>query len=99
MLTVTQRPAGPDAVAFSAGYPFAANAETSLHVEQAALPFYTAGRFAFARDGAAATAAMRKGRQAVMRGPAPRGAQVSDTFGLRGFEAAYAAISKACPAR
>ncbi len=99
VLTVTQRPTGRDAVAFGAGYAFAANAETSLQVEQATLPFYTAGRFAFARDGAAAVGAIRKGGQATMRGPAPRGAQVADTFGLRGFDEAYAAIAKACPAR
>ncbi len=99
VLTVTERPAGRDAVAFSAGYTFGANAEASLQVDQASLPFYTAGRFAFARDGAAVASAMRKGRQAVMHAPAPRGAQVTDTFGLHGFDQAYAAIAKACPAR
>jgi hypothetical protein len=97
VLTVTERPSGRDAVAFSAGFTFAQNAETNLQVEQANLPFYTAGRFAFARDGAAAVAALRKSRQANMRSPASRGAQVSDTFSLRGFEPAYAAIVKACP--
>ncbi len=97
VLTVTERPTGRDAVAFSAGYAFAANAETTLQVEQTALPFYTAGRFAFARDGAASVAAIRKARQATMRGPAPRGVQVTDTFGLRGFDQAYAAITKSCP--
>ena len=99
VLTVTERPAGRDAVAFSAGYAFPANAETTLQVEQTPLPFYTSGRFAFARGGEAAANAMRHGRQAVMRGPAPRGPQVTDTFSLRGFEQAYAAIGKACPAR
>ena len=97
VLTVTERPAGRDAVAYSAGFPFAANAETTLEVEQSGLSFYTAGRFAFARDGAAVVAALRKGRQATMRAPAPRNARVSDTFSLRGFEQAYAAIVKACP--
>jgi hypothetical protein len=99
VLTITERPSGRDAVAFSAGFAFAANAETNLQVEQTSLPFYTAGRFAFARDGAAAVATLRKGRQAIMRSPPSRGAQVSDTFSLRGFEAAYAAIVKACPAK
>ncbi len=99
VLTVTERPSGRDAVAFSAGFAFASNAETNLQVDQASLPFYTAGRFAFARDGAAAVAALRKGREATMRSPASRGAQVSDTFSLRGFEAAYGAIVKACPAQ
>ncbi|MBN9571095.1 MAG: hypothetical protein J0H30_08620, partial [Alphaproteobacteria bacterium] len=48
VLTVTERSSGRDAVAFSAGFAFAANAETNLQVEQTSLPFYTAGRFAFA---------------------------------------------------
>jgi invasion protein IalB len=99
VLTVTQRPSGRDAVAFSAGFAFASNAETNLQVEQTSLPFYTAGRFAFARDGAAAVEAFRKGREATMRSPASRGTQVSDTFSLSGFSAAYDAISKACPAK
>jgi hypothetical protein len=99
VLTVTERPSGRDAVAFSAGFAFAANAETNLQVEQASLPFYTAGRFAFVRDGAAAVEAFRKGRDATMRSPASRGAQVSDTFSLSGFSAAYEAINKACPAK
>ncbi len=99
VLTVTERPSGRDAVAFSAGFAFAANAETTLQVDQAAQPFYTAGRFAFAREGTAAVAAMRKGRQATMRSPGPRGVQVADTFSLRGFEQAYGAITKACPGR
>lgn len=99
VLTVTERPSGRDAVAFSAGFAMAQNAETSLQVDQAALGFYTAGRFAFARDGAAAVAALAKGRQATMRSPGPHGARVTDTFSLRGFEQAYAAIVKACPAQ
>lgn len=99
VLTVTERPSGRDAVAFSAGFAFAQNAETTLQVDEAGLGFYTAGRFAFARDGAAAVAALRKARQATMRSPGPHGAQVIDSFSLRGFEQAYAAIVKACPAR
>ncbi|MBO0710749.1 MAG: hypothetical protein J2P47_05655 [Acetobacteraceae bacterium] len=98
-LTVTERSSGRDTVAFSAGFSFPAEAEPSLQVEQNAHPFYTVGRYAFARDGAATTEALRKGRLAVMRSPGPQGAQVVDTFGLRGFEQAYAAIQKACPPR
>ncbi|MCL2428677.1 MAG: hypothetical protein FWD12_05550 [Alphaproteobacteria bacterium] len=96
-LTVTERSSGRDTVAFSAGFTFPEEAEPSLQVEQTAHPFYTVGHDAFARDGAATTQALRKGRLAVMRSPGPEGAQVVDTFGLRGFEQAYAAIQKACP--
>ncbi len=97
VLTVTQRPGGRDAVAISAGFAYAASAEAQVQVDGAQLPFYTANRSAFARDGRAAVAAFGRGRQAVARSPAPRAPSVSDTFSLRGFTPAYAAVNKACP--
>lgn len=99
VLTVTQRPGGRDAVAISAGFAYAAGAETTVQVDATQLPFYTANRSAFARDGRAAVAAFERGRQAVARSPAPRAASVSDAFSLRGFTPAYAAVNKACPPR
>jgi len=97
VLTVTERPAGRDAVAISAGFTYAAGADVLVQVDQTGLHFYTAQCNAFARDGGAAVAAMMKGRQALARSPGPHGAQVTDTFSLRGFAPAYAAIIKACP--
>jgi len=97
VLTVTHRPGIRDNVAISAGYAFPATAEMQLAVEGTVLPFYTANRSAFARDGHAATAVFARGRQAVARAPGPRGAMVTDTFPLRGFGPAYAAINRACP--
>lgn len=99
VLTVTERPGGRDAVAVSAGYAYPANAEVKMRVERGELDFYTAQRSAFARDGHAAAIALLKSREAVTRGPGPRGTTVTDSFNLRGFDAAYAAISKACPGR
>jgi invasion protein IalB len=99
VLTVTERTGGRDAVALSAGFAYAANATVSVVVDQ--LPpfdFYTAQRSAFARDGHAAVQAFLKGSKLVATSPAPKAAQVTDTFSLRGFNAAYAAIVKACPA-
>ena len=97
VLTVTQRPTGRDAVAISAGYAYPANAAVTLQVDQASLDFYTAQRSAFARDGPAVVEAFGKGKQAVAKGPGPRSGTITDSFSLRGFEAAYAAIAKACP--
>jgi hypothetical protein len=98
VLTVTERSGGRDAVALSAGFAYAANAAVSVVVDQQpSLDFYTAQRSAFARDGHAAVQAFLKGRQVVAHSPGPKAA-VSDTFSLRGFNAAYAAIAKACPA-
>lgn len=98
VLTVTQRPALRDAVAISAGFAFGANAAVAVEIGQTSLDFYTAQRSAFARNGAAAVAAFQKGSQAVARSPGPR-APLVDTFSLKGFSAAYAAINKACPGR
>ena len=97
VLTVTERPGGRDAVAISAGFAYAANAAATLEVDGASLDFYTAQRSAFARDGHAATQAFLKGNKAVAHSPGPKGAAVADTFSLKGFAAAYAAIVKACP--
>jgi hypothetical protein len=100
VLTVTQRPSGRDTVAISLGYQLPSGAEVSVQADQAGLSFYPAGRSAFARDGHAAVAAMQKARQAVARSPGPRNtAQVADSFSLRGFSAAYAAINRECPAK
>ena len=98
VLTVTERPGGRDAVALSAGFPYAAGAEVTLQIDQATHTLYTSGRSAFAREGAAVVAAMQKGRGIVARSPAPNKSQIVDSFSLKGFTQAYAAIVKACPA-
>jgi len=99
ILTVTERPSGRDAVAIEAGFTFSANAAVTVQVDQAALDFYTAQRNAFARDGKATVAAFQKAGRAIARSPGPKDTQVTDTFSLKGFSSAYAAIVKACPAK
>ena len=102
ILTVTERPTptGRDNVAITAGYIYPKGATVTMQVGTAGLDFYTSGSDAFARDGKAAVAAFQKGEQALTRAPGPREGQViADTFSLRGFSAAYAAIIKACPAK
>ena len=98
VLTVTQRPGGArDAVAISAGFAYAPNAEVTLQVEGTTLPFYTSQRSAFARDGHAVVGTFERARQAIAKSPGLRNTTVTDTFNLRGFSPAYAAINKACP--
>ena len=97
VLTVTHRVGGRDSVALSAGFAYANAAEVQVGVDQTQLAFYTANRSAFARDGKAAVTAFEKGSKAIAKSPGPRNATVSDTFSLRGFSAAYAAVNKACP--
>ena len=98
MLMVTHRPNGRDQVAVRPGYSFTRSAETKLFIGQGELPFFTSGDTAFARDGRAAAAALRGGREALHRGPGPNGrGQATDTFALAGFTQAYEAISRECP--
>lgn len=99
LLTVTQRAALRDAISLGAGFAYPAKAEVKVNADSTELDFYTAQRSAFARDGHAAVAAFQKANQAVAHSPEPKGKMVDDTFSLRGFSAAYAAISKACPAK
>lgn len=99
VLTVTQRPSGRDAVAISAGFAYVQGAEVVVSVDKTDLAFYTNARSAFAKDGAAVARTFAAGRAAVAKSPGPRNTAVSDTFSLRGFSAAYAAINKACPAK
>jgi invasion associated locus B (IalB) protein len=98
VLTVTERPSQRDTVAISAGFPYRKDAAVTVQVDTTGLDFFTAHSSAFAKDGKAAVAAFRRGEEALARSPGPReGQTIVDTFSLRGFNAAYAEINKACP--
>jgi hypothetical protein len=97
VLTVSQRPTGRDAVAIEAGFAFAPNASVNVQADRTGLDFYTHQRAAFARKGHDAVVAFTNASRAIARSPGPRDATVTDTFSLKGFSAAYAAIGKACP--
>lgn len=97
-LMVTHRPDARDQVAVRGGYPFPRGAELRLVVGSTDLPAYTSQDSAFLRDGRAAVAAMRTGRQAIARAPGQGGrGSVQISFPLAGFSAAYDAISRECP--
>lgn len=97
VLTVTERQTGRDSVAIAAGFAYPAGTEVTVQTDQAAQSFYTSHSSAFARDGAAVVAAFQRGKQAFARSNGPHGTPVADTFSLKGFAPAYAAIVKACP--
>jgi len=100
ILTVTQRPTGRDAVAITAGYIYPKNATVTMQVGTTGFDFYTSGSDAFARDGHGVVAAFQRGDTALTRAPGTHEGQViADIYSLRGFSAAYVAISKACPPR
>ncbi|MBE9606486.1 hypothetical protein IAI18_16605 [Acetobacteraceae bacterium H6797] len=98
MLIVTHRHNSRDQIALRAGYTYPRNAEVNVTIGTRELDFYTSGTDAFARDGGQAVAAFKAGRDVEAKGPAATGrGQVTDTFSLAGFSAAYDAISKECP--
>lgn len=97
VLTVTQRSALRDSVALEAGFIYANDASVTVRADQTPLEFYAAQRNAFARDGRAAVAALGRAGRATAVSPGPRDVKVTDSFSLKGFSAALAAIGKACP--
>jgi hypothetical protein len=97
ILTVTERPSLRDTAAIDAGFTYPPNTNVTVQVDQTGLDFYTSGRNAFARDGKAVVAAFGRGSRAIARSPGAK--EVTDSFSLKGFGAAYAAIVKACPAK
>ena len=97
VLTVSERPTVRDTVAIEAGFDYPKDAAVTVQVDQTGLDFYTRGSDAYARDARAATAAFQRGERAIARSPGPHKEQVTDTFSLKGFSAAYAAVVKACP--
>lgn len=101
LLVVTHRPGSRDQVAVRSGFPHGRGAEPRLSIGGAEHSLYTHGDTAFVNPGQAraVVAALRGGREAVMRGPGPNGrGTASETFPLAGFGAAYDAISRECPA-
>jgi hypothetical protein len=97
VLTVTHRATGRNAVAIEAGFAYAPNVTVNVQVDQAGLEFYTAQRAAFARNGLDAVTAFETANRAIARSPGPHDTSITDTFSMKGFTAAYTAISKQCP--
>lgn len=99
-LTVTHRPSGRDQVAVSVGYPYPRQAEAVMTIGPQEFRSYgVVQSSAFFQSGAQLIASFRNGREAVVRSPGPQGrGAATDTFPLAGFAAAYAAISRECPA-
>ena len=101
-LSVLHGSQGRNQVALTSGYRYPRGAAVTATVGQARLPFYTDRDMAFARNSNAAVAVFRTGSDAVVRGPRAAGrpsGTVVDTFSLRGFAAAHAAINRECPPR
>lgn len=84
----------------TAGYTYKEGLNAQAEIDgKVFLELMTRGGTAWAADPAAdrvLVAAMKAGRQMIVRGTSSRGTLTTDTYSLLGFTAAYAAIDKAC---
>jgi len=99
---VTHRPAAGERsrVSLETGYPFEPGSKVRVEVDQLALAFRTEGSTAWLDDPEQTrrlVAAMRAGRELVVRGTSTRGTRTVDRYSLYGFTAAHEAIDRACP--
>ncbi len=99
---VTHRPARGtrDVVSIEAGYTYKPDSSVSAEVDGKTFTLFTQGGNAWAPDSdgdKALVGSMKAGIDMVVKGTSSRGTVTTDTYSLRGFTAAYNAISKACP--
>lgn len=101
-ITITHKPSADvrDEVNVIAGYPFAEGSDVKAVVDgKTEFSLFTKGDGAWNYDrqrDRAMVAAMKKGLTLVVTGRSSRGTVTTDSYSLRGFTAAYNAISDAC---
>jgi len=98
---VTHRPAekSRNVVSVRAGYDYKPSSEVEIAVGKEKFKLFTKDGWAFAPDPDADNAlvkAMVRGAAMTVVGLSSRGTKTTDTYSLKGFTAAYRAISKAC---
>ena len=90
-------------VSFEMGYPFASGGELAVSVDRGrTIRVPTSGSLAWhdSREvNRTLVKEMQGGLEMVAKGRSARGTKTVDTYSLRGFTAAYKAISKACNVR
>ena len=98
---VTHRPSrgSRDVVSVVAGYTYKQGSTVELDVDGQDFALYTNEGNAWADDQTdkSLVRAMKAGVEMVIKGTSSRGTLTTDSYSLRGFTAAYDAISKACP--
>ena len=98
---VTHRPGekSRDVVSFYAGYTLEKGSSVDVRIGSGRFDMFTAADAAWARTknaDAALVRAMIRGAGMVVKGTSRFGTLTTDTYSLRGFTAAYRAISRAC---
>ena len=97
---VTHRPAKKSlgVVTIIAGYAYEAGGDVTAAIGERTFTLFASGEAAWADDATdpKLVAAMKGGREMVVRGVSSRGTETTDTYSLAGFSRAYAAIGEAC---
>lgn len=98
---VTHRPADKvtGEVSVTAGYTYKDKSDVEIEINGKTFKLFTRGGNAWAQNAAAdrtLVAAMKAGIDMIVRGTSSRGTLTTDTYSLKGFTAAYDAITKAC---
>ena len=98
---VTQRPARKrlNEISISIGYPFKKKSALSISIGKKRFKMFSKGDTAWNRRPAAdakMVKAMRAGATMTARGVSSRGTKTTDTFSLKGFTKAYAAMNRSC---
>lgn len=98
---VTQRPSKKrlNEVSISIGYPFKKGSALSIGIGKSKFSLFTDADTAWnekSADDTKMVRAMRAGATMIAKGISGRGTKTTDTFSLKGFTKAYAAMNKAC---
>jgi hypothetical protein len=101
VLMITHRPAedATDVVSYTAGLKFKPSSDVALKIGAKQFDLFTQGDTAWSRDAAtdhALAAAIRAGQSLTITGVAASGAPIADTLNLKGADAAYVTVGKAC---
>lgn len=85
-------------ISITAGYVFKKDSTVTVTIGDKNFKLFTANENAFAEEGEdpALVQAMIRGAEMVVKGTSSRGTPTTDVYSLKGFTAAYKAISRAC---
>jgi invasion protein IalB len=100
-VVITHRPEerALNIVSFAAGYTYKKDSKVSVVIGEKTFRLFTDGAHAWVekkRNDAALIKAMKAGLSMVVIGVSSRGTKTTDTYSLKGFSAAYRAISQSC---
>ena len=98
---VTHRPndKSKNVVSIQAGYTYKKNSNASIIIGKKSVKLFVNNRHAYAYDSKAdddLVKAMIRGASMTVKGTSSKGTLTTDTYSLKGFTAAYRAISAAC---